>query len=363
MAKMKLADNIKRLRKERGITQEKLAEALGVTVGAAYKWENGKSVPELNMLLGMAELFQVSLDVLVGYEVSIGGAKEAEKRIYALQCDKKYEHAVAEAETALLRYPNNFQVVYRAGELYAMAGIEKNKKYLYRSIELFEKSVSLLAQNTDQDISEASIRNTQAQCYISLGKKDKGLEILKKCNVCGVNDAVIAMACSEKEDFDPAEVEAYIDKALRGIINNTVRTMTAYGNYYEKKENPLAAMDAFLWLAHAYEELKIQRDEVCYLDRVIALCYAACATLSAKAGMWEDVRSYLRRAYELATAFDNTPTYNLDNVKFLSDHSENIIGYDDLGESVMKTAEDILTQDNSLAVVYEMWQEIKGEKI
>jgi len=358
-----LAENIKRLRKEKGFTQEKLADSLGVTVGAAYKWENGKSVPELDILVRMAELFQVSLDVLVGYEVSVGGAKEAEKRIYTLQCDKKYESAAKQAETALLRYPNNFSVVFRAGELYEVAGIEeKNEKYLYRSIELLDKSVSLLAQNRDPDISEASIRNSQAQCYMALGKKDKGLEILKKHNVCGVNDSLIALACIEKENFDSAEVEAYIVKALSGIINNALRTMKACGDYYEKKGDPSAAADAYLWLAHTFENLKIQKDTVCYLDRIIAPCYVSCAELSAKAGIWEAVPSYLRIAYELASAFDNTPTHKLDNVKFLSVSSKATTAYDDLGESVMKIVENILTQASAPAEVYEMWQEIKGER-
>lgn len=36
---MNIADNIKRLRKERLLTQEQLSEALGITVGAVYKWE------------------------------------------------------------------------------------------------------------------------------------------------------------------------------------------------------------------------------------------------------------------------------------------------------------------------------------
>lgn len=39
--KLKLHENIKNYRKEKGLTQEKLAEALGVTVGAVSKWGNG----------------------------------------------------------------------------------------------------------------------------------------------------------------------------------------------------------------------------------------------------------------------------------------------------------------------------------
>ena len=40
---IQLSDNIRTFRKERGLTQEQLAEVLGVTVGAVYKWEAGVS--------------------------------------------------------------------------------------------------------------------------------------------------------------------------------------------------------------------------------------------------------------------------------------------------------------------------------
>ena len=54
---LKLAENIKRMRKERSLTQEALANALGVTVGAVYKWEANLSSPELEMLVRIADLF------------------------------------------------------------------------------------------------------------------------------------------------------------------------------------------------------------------------------------------------------------------------------------------------------------------
>ena len=41
--KIKIAENIKALRKQHSFTQEQLAEALGVTTGAVYKWESGQS--------------------------------------------------------------------------------------------------------------------------------------------------------------------------------------------------------------------------------------------------------------------------------------------------------------------------------
>ena len=48
---LKLAENIRTLRKDRKLTQEQLAEVLGVTTGAVYKWESGLSIPELPMLM------------------------------------------------------------------------------------------------------------------------------------------------------------------------------------------------------------------------------------------------------------------------------------------------------------------------
>ena len=55
--KIKLAENIKSLRKSHSLTQEQLAETLGVTVGAVYKWEAGLSTPEIKLIMEIADLF------------------------------------------------------------------------------------------------------------------------------------------------------------------------------------------------------------------------------------------------------------------------------------------------------------------
>ena len=59
---------IRRLRKERNITQEGLSEAVGVTPQAVSKWEMGASVPDLDNILKMSELFACSTDHLLKEE-------------------------------------------------------------------------------------------------------------------------------------------------------------------------------------------------------------------------------------------------------------------------------------------------------
>lgn len=57
-----IGKNIKRLRRERGYSQEQLARKLNVTQGAVSHWENGSHFPEAAQLLAIAQLFGVPLD-------------------------------------------------------------------------------------------------------------------------------------------------------------------------------------------------------------------------------------------------------------------------------------------------------------
>ena len=62
--KLQISENIRTLRKQHGLMQEGLAEALGVSTAAVSKWERGTATPELGFIAQMAEIFEVSIDVL-----------------------------------------------------------------------------------------------------------------------------------------------------------------------------------------------------------------------------------------------------------------------------------------------------------
>lgn len=49
--RIKLSENIKKFRNKRKMTQEQLAEAMGVSSSAVYKWESNQSMPEINLIL------------------------------------------------------------------------------------------------------------------------------------------------------------------------------------------------------------------------------------------------------------------------------------------------------------------------
>lgn len=360
---LSLSQNISKLRKANHMTQEQLADVLGVTFASVSKWERGVATPELHLIMQMAALFGVSLDVLVGFDVHSNQITAIEERIHDLQRRKKYTDAMMEAEKALLRYPNDFRIVYRSGELYYLAGMEtKNNHYLQRSIALLEHAVSLLSQNTDGTISEASLRSEIAHSYLLQGDIETGLEILKKYNVNGMYDPWIALIyTADAPNFDPKSTEPYMMSAFSHMIVSSTYTMMAYANYYMKMGNDTVSRESLIWLIELLQSIKIDPDAVAYMDKVTASCYAECANLSWKLGEVDKAKIYLHYAHQIAKAFDATPTYRMKNIKFCVGDIGKATAYDDLGESVMTAIERQLSNEKENEPLLSLWKQLSKE--
>lgn len=72
MTTIKINEQIAFLRKQKGLTQEELANALGVTNQSVSKWESAQCCPDIQLLPDIAELFDVSVDELLGYKAADG---------------------------------------------------------------------------------------------------------------------------------------------------------------------------------------------------------------------------------------------------------------------------------------------------
>ena len=73
---MKFGENLQKLRKEKGISQEQLAEQLGVTRQSVSKWESGNSYPEMDKIVAICNLFHCDMDVLINKDIT----EEREKK-------------------------------------------------------------------------------------------------------------------------------------------------------------------------------------------------------------------------------------------------------------------------------------------
>ena len=80
-----VAERIKYLRDQKGMTQADLAKQLGITRSSVNAWEMGISVPSTQYIVGLAGIFKVSTDYLLGVDtsasVSVAGLTEKDVQI------------------------------------------------------------------------------------------------------------------------------------------------------------------------------------------------------------------------------------------------------------------------------------------
>lgn len=102
---MNFSQKLKDIRKKEGISQEQLAERIGVTRQAITKWETGKGLPDVENMIIIAEIFKTTIDELLMDSV----ANKVEKRpgytsetIYDIDCEKHFDVNIGNAARLLL---------------------------------------------------------------------------------------------------------------------------------------------------------------------------------------------------------------------------------------------------------------------
>ena len=81
--KLRIGENIRRLRRERNLTQEEMAAHLGISFQSVSKWERCDGYPDITMLPALANYFGVSVDSLIGMdEIAKAGKYDEINRLW-----------------------------------------------------------------------------------------------------------------------------------------------------------------------------------------------------------------------------------------------------------------------------------------
>lgn len=75
-------NNLKIYRREKGLTQEEVAEKLGVSRQAVAKWENGDTLPDIENCIALADLYGTTVDILVRNIATYSGSSEGKKHMF-----------------------------------------------------------------------------------------------------------------------------------------------------------------------------------------------------------------------------------------------------------------------------------------
>ena len=349
-----LSENIRTFRKQRKLTQEQLAEVMGVTTGAVHKWEIGASVPELGMIMDLADFFDVSMDVLVGYRVKDNRIEAIEKRL-AEYCRTMDPEAIAEAEKALKKFPNSFDIVDGCASVFLVYSIgNENPDMARRALELLKRALELLPGNTDPRRGEITIYGQMAAAYHMLGESEKALEILKAHNVCGVFSGDIGVWLSVyQKRYD--EAESYLSDAMIGSVYDMLNAATGFYSIFCARKDYDSAV-GILEMANGLIDRAVHKNKTGFFTKSRAMILTMLANVYLIKGNTDEAASLLRESVNITRSFDRDPDYSLSSIRFVPD-TEGISLHDVMGRSAEESARTLLgLLDNKKLT--KMWEEI-----
>ena len=199
-----LSENLKKYRLLKNLTQEEVAEYLGITSQSVSKWERGESYPDITFLPALANIFETSIDLLIGMDTI--RAEETRFRIHkkavAYQRCGDYDSAEKTYRDALLIYPN------KPGMILGLASTLALKGNTDEAIELMEKGLPLSINEKQK----ATMRATLCFLYLKAGRKDKANWLASELpHKRESREAIQPLIQQELSNFE-------IDENIKGIL-------------------------------------------------------------------------------------------------------------------------------------------------
>lgn len=236
------------LRKKNGLTQEQLADAVGVSVPAVSKWETGNSYPDITLLVPIARYLGVTVDDLFRYECDIPPERvlEIEK-----ECSEKFEEdfeaGLSLCGDYLREYPNNAYLKFRIASLLPWHAARSGVKEETARAAL-EQAADLL--KTAGESKEDKIRNASlyllACTYAQMDRCGEAREILEKLPRNDTDpDGLLPSVYLRQGEFEKAKKLG--QKNLIGGVESAAMALTGLAGIAmreEKWEEALACADA-----------------------------------------------------------------------------------------------------------------------
>lgn len=183
MNTLKLADNIAFFRHKRHVTQEELADFLGVTKASVSKWETRQSMPDIMILPQLAAYFDITIDALLGYEPQLSPEQiqKLYRKLAADFADKTFEEAMAACKAIVKEYyscyPLLFQICCLWLNHFSMAESEAGQMEVLNETE---KLCNHIIEHTDDLGLCNDVKFLRAMIYLLLGKPNAVIDTLEE---------------------------------------------------------------------------------------------------------------------------------------------------------------------------------------
>ena len=199
-----LPENLKKYRIIKNLTQEDVAEYLHITPQSVSKWERGESYHDITLLPALANIFETSIDLLIGMDTI--RAEETRYHIHkkAVEYQRRgdYDSAEKTYRDALLIYPNKPGMILGLASTLALMGNTEE------AIELMEKGLSISINEKQK----STMRATLCFLYLKAGYVDKANRLASELPHIRESREVIQPLIQQ------SLTESEIDENMRSIL-------------------------------------------------------------------------------------------------------------------------------------------------
>jgi len=253
MNTLKIAENLVMLRKQKKITQEELADFIGVTKASVSKWETGQSMPDILLLPQLATYFNVTVDALLGYEPQL--SREQIRRMYhtfaAAFAARPFADVLAEVRAVVHQYYACYPLLLQLCVLYLNHYFMANDAQEAQS--LLEEAGALcthILENCKSVSLCGDATSLKALIDLQLGNPNAVIDVLEPTldpsRLSMQNDATLIrayqLAGQTERAVDTAQISMYLN--LLFFVGASVQYLTVNGDDLPGCEETIRRVDS-----------------------------------------------------------------------------------------------------------------------
>lgn len=319
---LELGSKIRELRHRANLTQEMLAEILGVTAQAVSRWESGGSYPDMEIIPSIAHYFGITIDELFGY------SSERTQRIDTLVrkinemnatnngVDINMDECIQLAREALIEFPGNDKLMlclastlYNAGYVrhgeyhlkneygYDVYDTEKHRTYpeWKEAIILYEKILHISQEDTLRHRASREL----IQLYANIGESERAIALASsRPTLRDCRELMLVSAC------DGDKRANYLGCAILKLISTAAEQMMQSLISIPNGSNPQLAISTIQHAISLFDHICIDGEYGLYHD-LLARLYLYLSEFQWRAGDCDGAFTSLDSAYRHAKSFDN----------------------------------------------------------
>lgn len=254
-----IGENIKRLRKQKHVTQEVLAEIFNVTPAAVSKWETGETYPDITLLFPLSHYFGVTIDELMGYDYLLieNEIKTSIEEINnAWFVENNWDKAKSLAVTARLKYPNDYEIMIKYLFFITGGQADNDPKVLIDNQVDIVKVCDLILEGCSIENYRLEAINYKAKVLYASGNEKSALELLNNF------PSFYHTANQKIEQLYPKNTDKFFKQLTQNLYELTSFTGNKLGKHivYDELLTSEQKLSKVVKLYNIYKEICDEKD-------------------------------------------------------------------------------------------------------